>query len=250
MSDSPSTVKSAKNPKFPTTQWTVIRRVQQGGEADATAAMEEICRQYWFPVYAFYRRYGFRAMDAEDLAQEFFRACINRNTIQAARKEKGRLRSFMLNMLRDLAANHLRQEATLKRGGGTAIVSLEENEAEALFSREVSKGENPSSLFDRAWAKRLLAAATERLRADFEKGDNLDDYEQLKEYLPLAEASTPYGEAARRLGVSEGTLRLQIHRMRKRWARHIDAEIAETVNDPAERLAEREYLLSLVELGC
>lgn len=234
------------DPKFPTTSWTLIRKVQKGGEAEARAAMEEICRQYWYPVYAFNRRQGFSKADAEDLTQEFFRALVARETIQAAREEKGRLRSFMLNMLREMNANHLRHRAAEKRGGKAVIVSLDETDAEERYRHEPAGITDPARLFDRAWAERLLAAATARLRADFDTGDNLDDFEQLREYLPLGENSTPYAEAAKKLGIGEAALRLQIHRMRKRYAKHVEAEIAQTVADPEEQKAELAYLLEVV----
>ncbi|MBL9151911.1 MAG: hypothetical protein JNK37_05485 [Verrucomicrobiales bacterium] len=235
------------NPQFPTTKWTLIRKVQKGDDREATAAMEEICRQYWYPVYAFNRRQGFGEADAEDLTQDFFRALVSRETIQAAREEKGRLRSFMLNMLREMNANHLRSRAAEKRGGKAVIVSLDEKiDAEERYRHEPAGISDPARLFDRAWAERLLAAATERLREDFEKGENLDDFEQLREYLPLGENATPYADAARKLGVKEGALRLQIHRMRKRYAKHLEAEIAQTVADPAEQRAELAYLLEVV----
>ncbi|MCB1085748.1 MAG: sigma-70 family RNA polymerase sigma factor [Verrucomicrobiae bacterium] len=234
------------NPQFPTTSWTLIRKVQKGDEREATAAMEEICRQYWYPVYAFNRRQGFGEADAEDLTQDFFRALVTRETIQAAREEKGRLRSFMLNMLREMNANHRRSRATEKRGGRAVIVSLDETDAEERYRHEPAGITDPARLFDRAWAERLLAAATERLREDFEEGDNLEDFEQLREYLPLGDQGTPYAAAAAKLGVKEGALRLQIHRMRKRYAKHLEAEIAQTVADPAEQKAELAYLLEVV----
>lgn len=236
----------AENPQFPTTSWTLIRRVQKGDDREARAAMEEICRQYWYPVYVFNRRQGFTESDAEDLTQEFFRALIARETIQAARQEKGRLRSFMLSMLREMNANHLRHHAAEKRGGKAVVVSLDETGAEERYRREPIEITDPARLFDRAWAERLLAAATERLHADFAKGDNLDDFEQLREYLPLGDQATPYATAAKKLGLAEGALRLQIHRMRKRYAKHIEAEIAQTVADRDEQKEELAYLLDLV----
>ena len=237
---------ASTDPKFPTTSWTLIRKVQKGGEAEARAAMEEICRQYWYPVYAFNRRHGFDAPDAEDLTQEFFRALVDRETIQAARQEKGRLRSFMLSMLREMNANHLRHRKAEKRGGGLFVISLDEAKAEERYRLEPREITDPALLFDRAWAERLLAAATERLRADFAKGDNLDDFEQLREYLPLGDQATPYAAAAKKLGIAENALRLQIHRMRKRFAKHVEAEIAQTVADPEEQKAELAYLMELM----
>lgn len=236
----------SSDPNFPTTSWTLVRKVQKGGEAEARAAMEEICRQYWYPVYAFNRRQGFDAPDAEDLTQNLFAALVARETIQAAREEKGRLRSFILSMLREMNANHLRHRKAEKRGGKAVIVPLDEAGAEERYRHEPREITDPALLFDRAWAERLLAAATERLRADFETGDNLDDFRQLREYLPLGENATPYAEAAKTLGIAESALRLQIHRMRKRYARHLEAEIAQTVADPKEQKEELAYLLEVM----
>lgn len=236
----------ASNPQFPTTKWTLIRKVQKGGETEATAAMEEICRQYWYPIYAFNRRQGFDAHDAEDLTQDFFGALVTRETIQAARQEKGRLRSFILSMLREMNANHLRHRGAEKRGGKAVVLSLDEALAEERYLGEPATTTDPETLFDRAWAERLLATATERLREDFAKGDNLEDFEQLREYLPLGENATPYAAAAKKLGIVESALRLQIHRMRKRYAKYVEAEIAQTVADPEEQKAELAYLLEVV----
>lgn len=152
----------------------------------------------------------------------------------------------MLSMLREMNANHLRHRKAEKRGGGLFVISLDEAKAEERYRLEPREITDPALLFDRAWAERLLAAATERLRADFAKGDNLDDFEQLREYLPLGDQATPYAAAAKKLGIAENALRLQIHRMRKRFAKHVEAEIAQTVADPEEQKAELAYLMELM----
>ncbi|MCB1236661.1 MAG: sigma-70 family RNA polymerase sigma factor [Verrucomicrobiae bacterium] len=246
MSDPPPSEPGKPSSKFPTTSWTLIRKVQQGAETDARAAMEEICRQYWYPIYAFARRYGFSPPDSEDLTQDFFSALIARETIQAARREKGRLRSFILNLLRQLIKNRLRDRAAAKRGGGLATLSLDEAAAERRYAREPSDISDPARLFERAWAERLLEAATERLRREFAEGDNLDEFEHLCEFLPLGENATPYAEVSRKTGIPEKALRLQIHRMRKRYAKHLETEIAQTVVDPKEAKAELAHLLAIM----
>ena len=246
MSSKNPVLRGAKNPNFPTTNWTLIRKIQQSNGPEAVAAMEEICRRYWYPIYAFHRRHGFVSSDAEDLTQDFFQALVMRETIQAAREEKGRLRAFILNMMREMIAKHLRHRSALKRGGSLVMVSLEKFQAEARYAGEPVEITDPARLFDRAWAERLLAAATERLREDFAKADNLDDFEHLSEYLPLGENATPYAEVARRSGIAEGALRLQIHRMRKRYGKCIEEEIAQTVRDPEEQKAELAYLMAVM----
>jgi len=237
---------ATSDPRFPTTSWTLVRKVQMGGEVEARKAMGEICRQYWYPIYAFTRRYGFPAAEAEDVTQDFFSALIARETIQAAREEKGRLRSFILNMLREMIANRLRHRSAAKRGGGVMILSLDQFKAEERYACEPAEIDDPAKLFDRAWAERLLVEATGRLREDFVKADNLAEFEHLCEFLPLGDNATPYAEVSRKSGIAESALRLQIHRMRKRFAKHIEAEIAQTVADPEEQKAELAYLLEVM----
>lgn len=166
----------SSNTPFPNTRWTLIHRVQKGGEADAAKAMEEICRQYWYPIYAFARRAGFAAHDAEDLTQTFFQRLITSETLQAAREEKGHLRSFMLSLLKRVISNHVRDASAAKRGGSpAATVSLyEDNGAEARYRAEPADLNDPDTLFDRAWAGRVLDSAEKKLRQEFVKADNLE----------------------------------------------------------------------------
>ncbi|HYF37780.1 MAG TPA: sigma factor [Prosthecobacter sp.] len=232
--------------RFPTTSWTLIRKVQKGSEEDAMHAMEDVCRAYWYAIYAFARRRGFSPHDAEDLTQVFFQNLVTRETIQAAREEKGKLRTFMLAMLQQIISKHLRHEAAEKRGGNQAIVSFDEAFAEDLYSREPPGISDPGLIFDRAWAEGVLAAATVKLAAEYRKAENLETFEQIREFLPLGENVTPYAEAASRLGLKEATLRLQIHRMRKRYGTLIEEEIAQTVNDPLEQKDELSYLMAIM----
>jgi DNA-directed RNA polymerase specialized sigma24 family protein len=102
---------------FPSTRWTLVRRLKNGGEVEATEALNELCRQYWYPIYAFTRRIGFPTHDAEDITQAFFQRIVTSEAIHDAQEEKGQLRSFMLAMLKRTIANHVRHASTQKRGG-------------------------------------------------------------------------------------------------------------------------------------
>ena len=232
---------------FPATRWTLVRRVKNGGAADAAEAMNEICRQYWYPIYAFTRRHGFPAHDAEDIAQTFFQRIVTSEAIHDAEEEKGQLRSFMLAMLKRLIANHVRHASTQKRGGTRlATISFDDLNAEERYKHEPADVRDPETLFDRAWAAGILDAAEKKLQADFAKADNLEDYHQLREYLPLGDNATPYADVAEKIGISEGALRLQIHRMRKRYAKCIEEEIVQTVSCPEEVKAELEHLMNVI----
>ena len=245
----PQPAKSKLSP-FPTTSWTLIQKVQKGSEGDAARAMEEICRQYWYPIYAFARRQGFSAHDAEDLTQVFFQRLIASETLQAARQDRGLMRSFMLSLLKRVISNHVRDATAEKRGGSfTATISLDDDTAEDRYVREPADLRDPDTLFDRAWAQRVLDAAGKKLRDDFARADNLEGYDQLREFLPLGDNATPYSKVAQTLGLAEGTLRLQIHRMRKRYGKCIEEEIAQTVSSPEEVKAELAHLMAVIGGG-
>ena len=238
---------TSHNSDFPLTRWTLIRRVQHGGERESAQALDQLCRSYWYPIYAYARRHGFRAEDAEDLTQVFFQNLVSYESLQAVTQEKGKLRSFMLAMLKRIISKQVRHDSADKRGGmRAATLSFEELNAEERYIAEPLGGEDADAIFDKAWAHEVLAAAESRLRDDYAKADNAEAFDDLREFLPLGENATPYASAAKKLGITEATLRLQIHRMRKRYAKLIEQVIAETVSDPTEVKAELEQLMSIV----
>jgi DNA-directed RNA polymerase specialized sigma24 family protein len=224
--------------------------VQKGGEAEAARALEEICRQYWYPIYAFTRRNGFNKADAEDLTQTFFQRLISSETIQAAREEKGLMRSFMLSLLKKVVSNHIRDASAEKRGGSpAATISFDDDGAEERYSHEPADIRDADTLFDRAWAQGVLDAAEKKLHHEFVEAGYTEGYDQLREFLPLGDNATPYPEVAKKLGIIEGTLRLQIHRMRKRYGKLIEDEIAQTVSTPEEVKTELAHLMSVIGSG-
>lgn len=232
---------------FPSTRWSLVQSMRRGGEAEAAQALNEICRHYWYPIYAFTRRNGFSRHDAEDITQAFFQRVITSDVILDAREEKGRLRSFMLGLLKRIISNHIRHVSAEKRGGSPdATLSFDDDSAEDRYLAEPADVRDPAALFDRAWAEEVLADAEQRLREDFVRGNNLEDFERLREYLPLGDNATPYAELACSLGISESALRLQIHRMRKRYARCIEDQISETVSTPDEAKAELAHLMKVI----
>lgn len=245
MPSSPAPNNDPDRSGFPSTSWTLVRKVQKGSDADAARAMEEFCRAYWYPIYAYARRFGFGPEDAEDVTQHFFQSFLTHESIQAVREEKGRLRNFMLAMLKRIISKQLRHDTAGKRGGSRgATVSFDDMGAEERYAREPADIHEPDAIFNRAWAEEVLATATEKLRNDYEKADNTGTFEQLRNFLPLGDQATPYPEAAAKLGINEATLRLQIHRMRKRYARLIEQEIAATVSDKDELKRELEHLMA------
>jgi DNA-directed RNA polymerase specialized sigma24 family protein len=246
----PNAFDESRRVGFPTTRWTLISRVRHGSDAEVAQAMEDLCRDYWYPIYAFGRRAGFSAHDAEDLTQLFFQNLVTSEGIREARQEEGRLRTFMLAMLKRVMHKVRRHDSAQKRGGGaSATISFDEMSAEERYLREPSGSHTADSLFDRAWACNLMAAAADKLRLEYVKADNLETFEHLREFLPLGENKTSYSEAAAGLEITEASLRLLIHRMRKRYAKLIELEIAQTVNDAAEQKAELGYLMAALGAG-
>lgn len=234
---------------FPTTHWSLVKKVQRGSAEDARRAMEDICRGYWYPIYSYLRRSGHAPADAEDLTQDFFQRVIEEKSILGADEARGKLRSFLLGVLKRLLSDHFRALGREKRGGGRQIISFDDTDAEDRYQREPADVKSPDALYDRAWAEGVLAAARNLLRAEFVKADDLPLFEQLQEFLPLGDNATPYKQVAARVRLTEAAVRLQVHRMRKRYAKMIEEVIALTVDDEADVAAEREHLISVMSIA-
>jgi RNA polymerase sigma-70 factor (ECF subfamily) len=208
--------------------------------------MEAICQCYWYPIYAYLRRSRYSPTDAEDLTQGFFERLICEEAMLGADRERGRLRSYLLGVMKRFLSDDKRHREALKRGGGTHRVSFDEEEAEHRYQQESDHLREPSELFDRAWARDLLCNATDKLRQSFVEGGNAEAFEHLSEFLPLGANSSPYSEVAGKMAVAENVVRLQVHRMRKRYRTLIENEIALTVQDPGQIEAELEHLMAAV----
>jgi len=246
MSSDPPPSSVPRRGLFPTTSWTLIRTVREGTEEQARVALDSFCRTYWYPVYAYCRHSGFPVETAEDLTQTYFQQLIGYESMKKVEPERGRLRFFVLSSLKRLIANHLRNENTQKRGAGKKPVSLSLAGAEEAYLREPASLNEASRLFDRAWAERVAAVAEERLREDSAAAGTLGHFEILRDFLPHRRASLSQSAAASRLGLSDGALRLHLHRLRKRFAEYVEEEIGRTVTDPEALREEVSYLVELL----
>ncbi|MEQ1748963.1 MAG: ECF-type sigma factor [Prosthecobacter sp.] len=225
---------------FPTTHWTLIQCVQEGTPEEAAKAMEEICKNYWFPIYAYLRRSGRGVHDAEDITQAFFQQLIAEETIKNARQDRGKLRSFLLTVLVRLLSDQGRHNKALKRGGGHAVVSFDAMAAEERYSHEPQDVRDPEKIFLHAWAGDVLYGVHARLKAAFEDEGRLEMFEALDSYLGSEDVPPPYEELAIKLGSTAGAVRLLVHRLRKKFRTLLEREIAKTVMKPediAEELA-------------
>lgn len=226
---------------FPTTQWSLVLRAQQEG-AEAAAAMDELCRRYWYPLYAYLRCRGYERADAQDLTQGFFLKAIHRGLIESADAEKGKLRTYLLTALNRHIADVLRHDHAVKRGGRAIVLPLECRNAEEQFTREPVDRNDPEKLFLAAWARSVLDRVREQTRAYYAKTNRLPMFESLQPCLGGDDEAVAYRELAATMKTSEAALRLQVFRMRQRFAKFLREEVAQTVQSPAELEEELDWL--------
>ena len=219
----------------------------KGGDSTrARAALEALCRTYWYPLYAFARRMGQSPHDAEDSVQGFFAICLEKNYLAAAEQAKGRFRSFLLLSLKRFLAKERDKSRARKRGGGQRPIALDGLTAEQRYALEPAEPLSADRLFERRWALTLLEQVLSRLRAELAAAGRLEAFEQLKEFLLAGGRGTPYKELAARLGTSEGAVKVGVHRLRQRYRELLEEEIANTVASPEEVAEERRYLLAVL----
>lgn len=228
---------------FPTTRWTLVVAAGEPQRKEARSALVSLCENYWYPLYAYLRRRGYPADQAQDLTQEFFMRLLEGRYLDRADREKGRFRSFLLTSLKFFVADEEDRRRAVKRGGGT-VVSLEFSSGEERYQREPAHDETPERIFERRWALSVLDRVVERLRSEFVHHGRPEHFERLKVFL-LGQADAPYVVLAREMNTSEGALKVAIHRLRKRYRELFRQEIADTVADPAEVESELRYLAAV-----
>jgi RNA polymerase sigma factor (sigma-70 family) len=216
---------------FLTTRWSVVLRAGAGESEDALA---QLCRDYWYPLYAFVRRRGFSVHDAQDLTQGFFASVLDGTLLARAREEKGRFRSYILRALQHYVANEQRRNGTQKRGGGTTFVAIDQLEGEERFSLEPVETMTPESQFERSWAFALLARVMERLHEEYQLAHRPELFEKLQPYLAGKGQLAGYESLGRELAMSTSAVTVAIHRMRRRYGELLREEIAQTVSSPDE----------------
>jgi RNA polymerase sigma-70 factor (ECF subfamily) len=209
---------------------------------EARPALVSLCENYWYPLYAYLRRRGYPADQAQDLTQEFFTRVLEGRYLERANPEKGRFRSFLLTSLKYFAADEEDRHRALKRGGG-AVLPLEFNSGEDRYQREPAHDETPERIFERRWALAVLDQVVEKLRDEFVQHGRPEHFERLKVFL-LGHSEAPYAALAREMNTSEGALKVAIHRLRKRYRELFRQEIADTVADEGEVESELRFLAS------
>lgn len=239
VSDSPQ-----KSTLFCTTRWSVVLHAQDGNAQDARSALETLCRAYWPPLYAYARRHGHSAHDAEDLTQGFFARLLEKDHLRAVQREKGRFRQFMLMAFKRFLANAWEHQRAAKRGGGGRPEPLDTAAAERLYIADTNAVPSPDAAFDRRWALSLLELALTRLREEFESAGHSAEFAALKPFLTAESGALDYAQAATELGASEGAARVAVHRLRKRFRQLFREEIERTVADSDDVEDELRHLVA------
>ena len=229
---------------FVTTHWSVVLTAGRSDTTRARAALEQLCRHYWQPLYAYVRRVGHPPEEAQDLTQEFFARLLERNTVARADPARGRFRSFLLASLKNFLAHEWEKARAEKRGGRVQIIPLEFDTAESRCAPEPANTDTPDKIFDRQWALSLLDVVLARLRADYADCGKDDLFLGLKETLTGGRSEIPYRELGGRLGMSEGAVKTAAHRLRQRYRELLREEIANTVAGPEEAEEELRHLFA------
>lgn len=228
---------------FAPTRWTIVLAAGHGAAQRADEALAELCRTYWYPMYAYARRRGQSPHDAEDLTQAFFARLIEKDWLASVRREKGRFRSFLLVAMKRFMADEWDRARAAKRGGGDMTVPLDTEVAERQFDPRLAGG-TPELAFDREWAMTLLDHTLARLREEFPGPAKQEEYAVLKEYLTADRGAIPYEELALRLQTTPGAARVAVHRLRKRFREIFRDEIAQTVAREEDQEDELRHLLA------
>mgnify|MGYP001552490994 FL=1 len=235
---------SAPRARFATTRWTMVLAAGRNSSPDAARALEDLCRAYWYPLYAYVRRRGHAKADAEDLTQAFFARLLEKDFLRAASREKGRFRTFMLVAFQRFCANEWDRSRAQKRGGGQVVLSLNLDTAERRYHAEPADELSADRIYERRWALTLIEQTMARLRGEYEASGKGRDFDQLKTFLAADGDTIPYAELAEKLGQGEGALRVAVHRLRKRFRETFRQEIAQTVSSPGEIEGELRHLLA------
>jgi RNA polymerase sigma factor (sigma-70 family) len=232
--------------QFPQTRWSVVLAACDSNEQQATRALDELCRAYWFPLYVYVRRRGASPEDAEDLTQGYFAALIERGYLTQVDRERGKLRSFLLTTLKHYLADEWGRASALKRGQGQRPISIDAANAEERYAMEPADEASPDRLFDRRWALTLLDNVLAALRANYSAAGQECLFDGLKKFLAWNSTSEAYREAAAELGIKENAVRVAVFRLRRRYGDLLREQVADTVTSPDEVPAELEHLLSLM----
>lgn len=237
-------------PDFATTQWSLVLRANRSSDS-STAALQTLCQRYWYPLYAYVRRRGVAAHEAQDLTQEFFARLLEKNSLAAASPDRGRFRAFLLTSLKNFLTNEWEKAQAQKRGGGQPAISLQLNldSAESRLSLEPTHNLTPDRCFERQWALLLLELVVKRLQEEHTAAGKGQQFELLKEALAGGAERLAYASIASELKVSEEAARQAASRLRKRYREILREEVSHTVERPEDVDDEIRSLFQVLSTG-
>jgi len=235
-----------KDERFPTTHWSVVMAAGKRDSVQAADALEQLCHTYWYPLYVFVRRQGHKAHDAEDLTQEFFARFLAKEYFGRADPAMGRFRSFLLACLKNFLAEQQRQARRLKRGGGQTTISWDSQTAEERYRLEPVDPVTPEQVYDRRWALTLLATVLARLTEEQSAAGKEQVFAQLKDHLWGEARETGYAEMAAHLCMTEGAVKVTVHRLRRHLRDLLREEVAHTVTADEEIDEELQHLITVI----
>ncbi len=219
---------------FATTHWSVVVAARNGDSPGAAEAMNELCRAYWPPLYAYIRRQGHDIAEAQDLTQEFFARLLERDYLARFDQERGKFRSFLLAFVKHFLSEQREKAGAQKRGGGRALLSLDAAEGEEGYVSEPVDELTPDQIFERRWVQTLLQRAVDRLAAEYVRADKAALFDALKDFQPRQSGSLTFAQIGNQLGATEAAVKSAMQRMRQRHREILREEIAQTITSPAE----------------
>lgn len=228
---------------FATTHWSVVLAAGQQGAPHAAVALEKLCRAYWYPLYVFVRRQGNSPEEAQDLTQDFFSRLLEKNYLAKADPGRGKFRTFLLRSLKNFLVNEWKRAGRLKRGGGLALLSIDENAAEDRYATEATDEPNPDAEYEMRWAVTLIEQVLTALREEFKAADKAELFDNLKGFIWGDKSTAAYSEIAGHLELTEGTVKVAVHRLRQRFRELLRAEVANTVARPEDIDGELRHLI-------
>lgn len=231
-----------RSTEFLTTRWSVVLNARQPDSPLASAAMEQLCRGYWYPLYAFVRRNGHASEEARDLTQEFFFKLLEKHYLDSVDQAKGKFRSFLLAAMKHFLANQRVRDSRQKRGGGYALVPFDLVEAEQAYQCE----QPHETSYDRQWAAALMERAFERLREENANPTKKKQFEALRVYLGREAKDDEYEQLAEQFGMRTSSVAVAVHRLRHRYGEIVRDEVANTVATPRDVDEEMTYLLQVL----
>jgi RNA polymerase sigma-70 factor (ECF subfamily) len=231
---------------FNTTHWSVVLAAARGHDSCAREALARLCQTYWYPLYAYARRRGHSAHDAQDLTQAFFARLLERDSLVSVSPKLGKFRTFILTALKRFLASEWKYAKAQKRGGGRELLSLDWAAAEERFDLEPATNSSPDKLFEKQWAVTVLNDVLRRLEQEYQTDGKAELFGALKQTLMGRREAQPYAALAVKLDMSESAVKVNVHRLRKRYRELMHAEIAGTVEDPREVEEELRYLFQVL----